>query len=192
MAAAIASDIVYSLLLVAGLAHLGVRAPGELHCMAARCCWLAALLALVPFGRGFFRDQFAALARAARALWPIFRDLTRWSLLGVMLTELTVNAHAYLVTFISGPGSFALLALGMLLMRPASLVQSALPDLERPVMTRAIAASDIAGAGAHPAPIPLRPGGGLAGTMCCLRGAADLVPAAGAQERLWPARCDRW
>src|SRR5207253_790075 len=51
-----------------------------------------------------------------------------------------VNAHAYLVTFIAGPGSFALLALGMLLMRPASLVQSALPDLERPVMTRQIAA----------------------------------------------------
>ena len=53
---------------------------------------------------------------------------------------MTVNAHAYLVTFIAGPGTFALLALGMLLMRPASLVQSALPDLERPVMTRQIAA----------------------------------------------------
>ena len=50
---------------------------------------------------------------------PIFRDLTRWSLLGVVFTEVTVNAHAYLVTFIAGPGAFALLALGMLLMRPA-------------------------------------------------------------------------
>jgi O-antigen/teichoic acid export membrane protein len=46
------------------------------------------------------------------------------------------------VTFISGPGAFALLALGMLLMRPASLMQSALPDLERPAMARAIAAKD--------------------------------------------------
>jgi hypothetical protein len=36
----------------------------------------------------------------------------------------------------------ALLALGMLLMRPASLMQSALPDLERPAMARAIAAKD--------------------------------------------------
>ncbi len=72
----------------------------------------------------------------------IFRDLTRWSLVGVILTELTVNAHAYLVTFISGPGPFALLAVGQILMRPASLVQSALPDLERPGMTRAIAARD--------------------------------------------------
>ena len=57
---------------------------------------------------------------------------------------MTVNAHAYLVTFISGASSFALLALGMLLMRPASLMQSALPDLERPAMSRAIAANDMA------------------------------------------------
>ena len=48
------------------------------------------------------------------------------------------------MTFISGAGSFALLALGMLLMRPASLMQSALPDLERPAMSRAIAAGDMA------------------------------------------------
>ena len=46
------------------------------------------------------------------------------------------------MTFVAGPGPFALLALGMLLMRPASLVQSALPDLERPAMTRQIAARD--------------------------------------------------
>jgi len=29
--------------------------------------------------------------------------------MGVVFTELTINAHAYLVTFISGPGAFALL-----------------------------------------------------------------------------------
>ena len=79
-----------------------------------------------------------------RRYWPIFRDLSRWSLIGVVLTEVTVNAHAYLVTFVSGAGAFALLALGMLLMRPASLMQSALPDLERPAMARAIAANDMA------------------------------------------------
>ena len=104
----------------------------------------AGLIALVPFGAGFFRSQLAALRGNPLRYWPIFRDLTRWSLLGVALTEITVNAHAYLVTFISGPGSFALLALGMLLFRPASLMQSALPDVERPVMARAIAARDMA------------------------------------------------
>src|SRR6185437_8170060 len=63
--------------------------------------------------------------------------------LGVVFTEVTVNAHAYLVTFFAGPGAFALLALGTLLMRPISLVQSALPDLERPAMTRIAAAGDL-------------------------------------------------
>jgi hypothetical protein len=105
---------------------------------------LAALVALAPFGLDFFRSQFAAMAGNPRRYWPIFRDLSRWSLIGVALTEITVNAHAYLVTFISGASSFALLALGMLLMRPASLMQSALPDLERPAMSRAIAANDMA------------------------------------------------
>ena len=57
---------------------------------------------------------------------------------GVVLTELTANAHAYLVTFISGPKAFAVLALGSLLMRPASLVLSALPDIERPRMAAKI------------------------------------------------------
>ncbi len=64
--------------------------------------------------------------------------------MGVVLTETTANAHAYLVTLISGPGSFALLAVGALLMRPISLVYAALPDLERPAMARAIAAGDAA------------------------------------------------
>jgi O-antigen/teichoic acid export membrane protein len=103
---------------------------------------LAALVALLPFGLRFFRTQLAALHGNPNRYWPIFRDVTRWSLSGVVLTELTVNAHAYFVTFICGPGAFALLALGMLLMRPASLMQSALPDLERPAMARAIAADD--------------------------------------------------
>ncbi len=142
MAAAIQSDLAYSLLLVGGLGLMAL-----LHQVSfthgSEMLLAAALAALTPFGLKFFRIQLAALLRGdVRDYFPIFRDLTRWSLIGVVLTEITVNAHAYLVTFIAGPGSFALLALGMLLMRPASLMQSALPDLERPAMSRAIAARD--------------------------------------------------
>jgi O-antigen/teichoic acid export membrane protein len=105
---------------------------------------LAAGVAVLPFGTAFFRGQLAALRQGRlRDYLPVFRDMSRWALLGVALTEITVNAHAYLVTFIAGPGSFALLALGMLLMRPASLVQSSLPDLDRPAMARAIAANNL-------------------------------------------------
>jgi O-antigen/teichoic acid export membrane protein len=104
---------------------------------------LSALAALLPFGLAFYRKQLAALRGNPNRYRSIFRHVTRWSLTGVILTEFTVNAHAYFVTFICGPSAFALLALGMLLMRPASLVQSALPDLERPAMARAMAVGDI-------------------------------------------------
>jgi O-antigen/teichoic acid export membrane protein len=139
---AIASDIVYAAVLTGGLGFLALSNHVTLSGGAAALL-LAALASLMPLGRAFFAEQFAALFHGRLGLYrATFRDLTRWSLLGVIFTEMTVNAHAYLVTFIAGPGPFALLALGMLLMRPASLVQSALPDLERPVMTRQIAARD--------------------------------------------------
>jgi hypothetical protein len=143
MAAAIQSDLAYSLVLVGGLALRALtHQVSFIH--GSEMLLSAALMALLPFGSGFFRTQIAAITGDPRRYWPIFHDLSRWSLIGVALTEVTVNAHAYLVTFISGAGSFALLALGMLLMRPASLMQSALPDLERPAMSRAIAAGDMA------------------------------------------------
>lgn len=139
--AAIRSDLTYSLFMIGSLSILAASHHATFS-LGADVLLLSAVLALLPFGLSFFRAQVAALRGDPSRYWPIFRDVTRWSLTGVILTELTVNAHVYLVTFISGPGAFALLALGMLLMRPASLMQSALPDLERPAMARAIAAND--------------------------------------------------
>ena len=144
MGAAVQSDLTYSLVLIASLGIL-VIAGGVNFTRGSEMLLLSALAALLPFGLAFFRTQAAALYGNPNRYWPIFRDVTRWSLTGVILTELTVNAHAYFVTFISGPSAFAILALGMLLMRPASLMQSALPDLERPAMARAMAAKDSAG-----------------------------------------------
>ena len=139
---AIASDLTYAGSLVMGLALL-LTSRHVAFLPAACLLSVAALMGILPFGGAFFRDQIASLAKGRLSDYrAIFRDLTRWTLFGVILTELTVNAHAYLVTFISGPEPFALLAVGQILMRPASLVQSALPDLERPRLTRAIAAGD--------------------------------------------------
>lgn len=142
MMAAVASDLAYALALVAGLALLAFSHSVTLV-NGSVVMLISALSGFLPFGRKFFTAQLRSLWTGRLKLYrATFRDVTRWSLLGVVLTEITVNAHAYLVTFISGPGTFALLALGMLLLRPASLVQSALPDLERPVMVRQIAAQD--------------------------------------------------
>ncbi|MBN9553123.1 MAG: hypothetical protein J0H61_00370 [Alphaproteobacteria bacterium] len=136
---AIASDLAYAGTLVVGLGALQLLHRVE-FLEGTGLLLLAALTGLAPFGMGFFRNQIAALKTGRLHDYrAIFRDLTRWSLTGVILSELTVNAQAYLVTFLSGPGPFALLAVGQILMRPASLVQSALPDMELPRMTKALA-----------------------------------------------------
>ena len=148
---AIASDLTYAGVLIAGLGGLLLSHHVEFR-LASLLLLGAALAGLLPFGKDFFRNQIAALRQGQLSDYrATFRDLTRWSLFGVILTELTVNAHVYLVTFISGPGPFALLAVGQILMRPASLVQGALPDLERPRMTRAIVAKDGRDTGSPPA-----------------------------------------
>ena len=140
---AIASDLFYSAVLLGSLGAL-VLTGQMTFAHGSETLLAAAALAVLPFGASFFRDQLASLRDGRLGDYlPVFRDMSRWALLGVALTEITVNAHAYLVTFIAGPGAFALLALGMLLMRPASLVQSSLPDLERPAMARAIAANNL-------------------------------------------------
>ena len=125
----------------------------------ATCCWRARCSACCrSAGRSCAsRIAQAARGRASRSTAPIWRDLTRWSLLGVVLTEMTVNAHAYLVTFISGTQAFALLAVGSLLMRPLSLVLSALPDLERPAIAPSPAKGDHQGRAAHHASNSARP-----------------------------------
>ena len=142
---AITSDITYSALLITTLGVLAFAHRISLL-LGSEVLLVAALLALIPFGSDFMKVQARSLAGPRLSDYvPVFRNVSRWAVLGVVLTEVTVNAHAYLVTFISGASAFALLALGMLLLRPASLAQSALPDLERPAMARANAARDAQG-----------------------------------------------
>jgi len=139
---AVASDIAYSMLLMGGLTALvAMHKLTAIH--AAEVMLAASALSLLTFGSDFLRRLFwPGSAGSILAYGRIWQDITRWSLLGVMLTEMTANAHAYLVTLVSGPAAFALLAVGALLMRPVSLVLAALPDMERPIMARAIVAGD--------------------------------------------------
>ena len=143
-ARAAASDVTYGMLLVAGLGALYLLDRMTMT-YTATVLLLAAAGSLAIFDRAYLLKQFAPSSEGRLADYaPVWRDLTRWSLLGVAATELTVNAHAYFVTFFSGPGAFALLALGSLLMRPVAVVLSSLPDMERPVMARAIGNGDFA------------------------------------------------
>ncbi len=138
MPRAIVSDLIYSSVLVSGMGIL-IFTHNLTPVFAASALVLCSGCAVIGFGPQFLRAQASALWEGSlRAFLPIWRDLARWSLLGVISTELTANAHAYLVTLISGPKAFALLAVGSLFMRPASLVMTALPDAERASMARAL------------------------------------------------------
>lgn len=145
-ASAAVSDIVYSAGLIAGLLFF-VMSGSLTMIHAGGVLMVSALLSLLPFGWNFLRLQFGAIERAALSQYgPIWRDVTRWSLLGVALSEVTANAHAYLVTFVSGTHGFAPLAAGALLIRPLSLVLTALPDRERPLIAHSLAAGNMTGA----------------------------------------------
>ena len=79
MHAAIASDVLYSVVLVVTLGALAA-----LHRMSftsgSEMLLLASLLALAPFGTDFLKAQFAALRDGhLRDYLPIFRDVSRWS-----------------------------------------------------------------------------------------------------------------
>jgi hypothetical protein len=140
--AVVSSDCVYSFSILLGLFVLLTRDRIELSGVALAMV-AGAVLALAPFGLSFLATMVRSVrvgsVRAYRSVW---QSLTRWSVLGVVTTEMTINAHAYLVTFIRGPGAFALLAVGALFMRPFSLIATALPDQERPAMAQNIANGD--------------------------------------------------
>ena len=140
------SDTLYSACLVGALGllnGLGLLSPlGAVEILFGSC-----LLALLSFGRDYLRDQTEALLGGSLAGYACtWNELARWSALGVLLTELTANAHAYLVTFIAGPAAFAPLAIGTLLMRPVQLVLAAIPDQERPARARLLGSGNYAGA----------------------------------------------
>ncbi|HWD28005.1 MAG TPA: hypothetical protein VG387_12620 [Rhizomicrobium sp.] len=143
---AVLSDVAYGALLVAGLAALIVF-KRESMANAAIVLSASALAGLAVFGWDFVSEQARALRDGSlKAYAPIWRDLTQWALLGIVTSELSVNAHAYLVTLASGPKAFALIAAGSLFMRPVALCLTALPDRERPLMVETLRAGDRDGA----------------------------------------------
>lgn len=72
-------------------------------------------------------------AGAYRAIW---RDYAGWSLVGLIATETTGNAHSYIVTAVAGPMGFSAIAASTVLSKPATVAMNALSELERARMAR--------------------------------------------------------
>lgn len=103
---------------------------------------LFAMAALQP--RSLGRQLRGFSLRAARDYRVIWRSHGQWALLGVITTEATANAHAYLITLLRGPSAFAPIAASMILIRPLTIGTNALSEFERPRLAGIIADGDIA------------------------------------------------
>ncbi|MBB4857249.1 putative peptidoglycan lipid II flippase [Novosphingobium chloroacetimidivorans] len=125
---AMTSDLAYSALLLAGVIALAVLPEaGEVTALAMLAFAVAGALApLLPGVR--LRLPGMSRVRAYRTVWS--RD-ARWSLLGVISTEATVNSHSYIVTALLGPSAFAPIAATVLFIRPVTVAVNALVEFER-------------------------------------------------------------
>lgn len=139
------SDMVYAATIMAGLL-IATRTGADLMVIGGMLV-AASLIGLLPFGFAYLRRHAAmSPARAMHAYRPIWRDQSAWTLVGVLSTEATSNSHSYIVTLLAGPSAFAPVAVGMLFFRPVNVCITALTQLERPRMTRAVARGDHDGA----------------------------------------------
>lgn len=139
----VASDNLYSLLLISSVIIIEL-----LHAMNLTTAYVglaaSAILALIPFGRRFAVAQFIRLSpRSILRYGGIWRKHSGWSLLGVVTTEATVNAHAYIVTLVVGAAQFASISASALLIRPTSVFMNALGDFERPRIAAMLHGGDI-------------------------------------------------
>ncbi|MDP5280582.1 polysaccharide biosynthesis protein [Sphingomonas sp. DG1-23] len=131
------SDLVYAVLVVAGVGATLAFGP-RIELFGAVLAG-AGLLALIPFGAAFVaRHRPTGLGRAFAAYRPLWKRQSAWTLIGVITTEATSNAHSYIVTLFAGPAAFAPIAVGMLFFRPVNVCITALTQLERPRMARAV------------------------------------------------------
>ncbi len=82
----------------------------------------------------------------ARSDWRLcrhgYQQQGKPALFGVLTAELTANSHQYLIVLLQGAAAFAPVAAAGLFLRPMTLVQSSLAQIERPRLARAAAAAD--------------------------------------------------
>ncbi|WP_428334220.1 glycosyltransferase [Novosphingobium sp.] len=137
------SDLIYAGTLLAGVAIMALRGSTSLN-FAYGMLAAAAVLGMLPFGRGYLRRQFLQFSpRSIPHYAPIWQKYSGWSLVGVVTTEATANSHAYIVTALFGPRAFAPLAASALLIRPVSVALNALMEFERAQMARALGAGQV-------------------------------------------------
>jgi hypothetical protein len=130
------SDLVYTGALLLNVLAMLVFGAASLE-SAFGALFLCVVLGLFPFGADWAKQQFIRFRpRDTGGYMAVWRLHSKWSLLGVLTTELTANAHVYIVTFAYGASAFAPLAASALLIRPINVTMNALSEYERAQMAR--------------------------------------------------------
>jgi O-antigen/teichoic acid export membrane protein len=132
--AVVASDMSYSIVLLVGMALAWWNGLLKLESVAVVQS-IAAVVGLIALGAQTFSLNALKLIDAPTAPFVQgFRQHGRHALLGVLSTEATANAHAYIVTLMLGPAAFAPLAAAALFFRPVPLVLQSMNQFERPML----------------------------------------------------------
>lgn len=130
------SDISAAAVLAVAMIAIAVtrQSSASLAYLALLASALGGALAL---GKAYLREQFRRPSLADYARYQeIWRLHSGWSLLGVVTTEATGNAHSYIVTLVSGGAAFATIAASALITRPLTVIVNALTEFERPRFAR--------------------------------------------------------
>lgn len=121
------SDGVYSIVSTLGIGTLWILSASIETVVSL--LMIAAALGCAVIGKS---SLSAGLGGGVEPFAQEFKRNGRHALVGVLSTELTANAHSYLVTLLLGPAAFAPLAAAQLLFRPIGVVIMSITQFERP------------------------------------------------------------
>lgn len=100
---------------------------------------LGSLAATAGLGGDFAAELWRSRKAKLRDYRLVWRDQSRWSLLGVSANEAAANAQLYLLALLAGAATVAPIAASALLMRPINVVQNAMIDFERARIAQSLA-----------------------------------------------------
>lgn len=102
-----------------------------LFLVLAGCQMVASVVAILPTVRHF---RFSLGEEARRAYLTVWRDQSRWALLGVVATEFQQRGYVFVVALFFGTAHVALLQAAALVFRPVQLLTHAWGRLARVVL----------------------------------------------------------
>lgn len=139
------SDLAYSLILIVLTAiWFWVQIPGIWVPFASMivASLIAAAICLAGC-RGLILGRLLARVDTLSVYADIWKRYSSWSVLGVVTTEMTANAHVYLVSALVGPAALAPIAASSLVVRPTLVSANALSEYGRARISRCHAEGEV-------------------------------------------------